>query len=121
MSNKNLVLEFTLTDTGVNIDIRGSKSVNWVQVLKDAMPRIYDNLAESGCDLEATKAQLIESMAGLADKSVDEVRADLAKMPGDENLNLATLSAQYMSDYIARKFAPESKGAEDVKSKKKDK
>ena len=118
MSNKKLVLEFTLTDTGVNIDIRGSKSVNWVQVLKDAMPRIYDNLAESGCDLEATKAKLIESMANLADKSVDEVRADLAKMVGDENINLATLSARYMSEYVARKFAPEAKT---VKAKKKDK
>ena len=102
MSDKTLTLKFTLKETGVVIEIAGKRSGLWVDVLKDAMPKVYDSLADQDGDtLESAKAKLIATTARMAGKSVEDIMAELKNMPGDENVNLARLSTQYMSEFEA--------------------
>ena len=112
LKGKHLTLEFTLTETGVNTTITGNKCGIWVDVLKDVMPMVYKELADSDGPLEQTQDKLIESMAELAGKSVDDVKKELAEMDGDTKANVAKLSLRYLQDVIAKKFAPESKDVE---------
>ena len=106
MSDKTLTLKFTLKETGVVVEITGKRSGVWVDVLKDAMPKVYDSLADQddGGTLESAKAKLIETTARMAGKSVEDIMAELKNMPGDENVNLARLSTQYMSEFVATNF-----------------
>lgn len=112
LNGKHLILEFTLTETGVNTEIRGNKCGIWVDVLKDVMPRVYKELSDTDGSLEQTQDKLIESMAALAGKSVDDVKKELAEMDGDPKANVAILSLRYLQDVVTKKFAPESKDVE---------
>lgn len=112
LNGKHLTLTFTLTETGVNTEITGNKCGIWVDVLKDVMPKIYKELSDTDGSLEQTQEKLIESMAGLAGKSVDDVKKELAEMDGDLKANIAILSLRYLQDVVAKKFAPESKDVE---------
>lgn len=112
LNGKHLTIEFTLTETGVNTEIRGNKCGIWVDVLKDVMPRVYKELSDTDGSLEQTQEKLIESMAKLAGKSVDDVKKELAEMDGDTKANVAKLSLQYLQDVVAKKFAPKSKDVE---------
>lgn len=118
MAEKTLTLKFTLKETGVSTEIHGTRGPVWVDVLKQVMPSVYSSLAEEGCDLEQSQEKLMQAMANMADKSVDEVKKDLAAMDGDEYVNIAKLSAVYLQDFINKKFKPESK---DVEATEKDK
>lgn len=102
MADKKLTLEFTLIDDEgtVATSISGSRGVVWCDILKDVMPKVYKSLANEGCDVEQTKAALVEQMARLSGKTVDEVKAELAAMDGNEYANVATLSAQYIRNAI---------------------
>lgn len=103
LKGKHLTLEFTLTETGVNTEIRGNKCGIWVDVLKDVMPRVYKELSDTDGSLENAQDRLIESMANLAGKSVDDVKKELAEMDGDTKANVAKLSLQYLLDFISKK------------------
>lgn len=118
MAEKTLTLKFTLKETGVSTEIHGTRGPVWVDVLKQVMPSVYSSLAEEGCDLEQTQEKLIKTMADMAEKSVDDVKKDLAAMDGDEYVNIAKLSAVYLQDFIGKKFKPAS---QDVEATEKDK
>lgn len=109
MENKNkLIIEFEKLEKGVSIHILGQdKSIPWAKYVEQAMPPIIESLEKefkpvTEEDLKQSKENLIKTMASLADKSVDEVKKDLAKMKGDENVNIAKLSAEYMAKFLKK-------------------
>lgn len=103
LNGKHLTLTFTLTETGVNTEIAGNKCGIWVDVLKHVMPNVYKELSDTDGSLEQAQERLIESMAELAGKSVDDVKKELAEMDGDTKANVAKLSLQYLLDFISKK------------------
>lgn len=111
LNGKHLTLEFTLTDTGVNTEIRGNKCGIWVDVLKEVMPKVYKELSDTDGSLERAQDSLIESMAKLAGKSVDDVKKELAEMDGDTKANVAKLSLQYLLDFISKKSEENTESA----------
>lgn len=104
MENKNkLIIEFEKIAHGCTIRIIGKdRTIPWARYVEQAMPSIVESL-KSEChepteeEVKESRENLIKAMASLADKSVDEVKKELKKMKGDENVNVAKLSAEYLS------------------------
>lgn len=104
MEKNKLKIEFTKTDTGVQIEILGKdKTIPWADIVQDSAPKIVNSLREAQeANIQNTREELIENMAKLADKTVDQVKKELSKMKGHEDANLAYLGAKYMEEFLKK-------------------
>lgn len=104
MEKNKLQIEFTKTDTGVQIQILGqNRTIPWADIVADATPKIVESLRKTQEEtIEKSKEDLIEQMAKLADKSVEDVKKELSKMKGPEEVNLAKLGAKYMEEFLKK-------------------
>lgn len=104
MEKNKLKIEFTKTDTGVQIEVLGQdKTIPWADIVADSTPKIVDSLRKTQeATVQKAKEDLVEQMAKLADKSVEDIRKELSKMKGPEEVNLAKMGAKYMEEFLKK-------------------
>lgn len=105
MTEQKLVIEFTKKEKGCLLKIEGSKNIDWARYFIETQDTIIKQLKENyegNETLEESKERLLESIAEMAGKSVDEIKKELSKMKGSEKENITKLALETALNYMKK-------------------
>lgn len=114
MSDKKLTIVYTKTKHGLQVEINGTKDVNWAKHIERANESIINTLKEQYNGTEdkeeaEAKEEAIKKLAKIAEKSVEDIKKEIEEAKGTEKQKFAKI----MCKYVEKTLLDLSKDAKD--------